>query len=123
MSSHPTALLGLVLCLGCAIHTQEGTLPTPSISAEPDSVIPPGQAVTVVCRGPAGAEMFRLESENKTPKFEDVNIVSQPGASETEARFHIEAFSEVTAGRHRCIYRKGPDSWSKRSEWLELVVT
>uniref|UniRef100_A0A2K6GBK7 Leukocyte associated immunoglobulin like receptor 1 n=1 Tax=Propithecus coquereli TaxID=379532 RepID=A0A2K6GBK7_PROCO len=105
------------------ILMQVGTLPTPSISAEPDSVIPPGQAVTVVCRGPAGAEMFRLESENKTPKFEDVNIVSQPGASETEARFHIEAFSEVTAGRHRCIYRKGPDSWSKRSEWLELVVT
>uniref|UniRef100_A0A8C9DGB9 Uncharacterized protein n=1 Tax=Prolemur simus TaxID=1328070 RepID=A0A8C9DGB9_PROSS len=79
-----------VLCLGCMIHTQEGTLPRPSISAVPGSVIPRGQPVTVVCRGPAGAEIFRLERENKTLPFKDSTTVSQPGASATEARFHIE---------------------------------
>ncbi|XP_045387778.1 leukocyte-associated immunoglobulin-like receptor 1 [Lemur catta] len=123
MSSYPTTLLGLVLCLGCMIHTQEGTLPRPSISAVPDSVIPRGQPVTVVCRGPPGAKILRLERENKTPPFKDITIVSQPGASATEARFHIEAFSEVNAGRYQCIYSKESGRWSDRSEFLELVVT
>ncbi|XP_069314197.1 leukocyte-associated immunoglobulin-like receptor 1 [Eulemur rufifrons] len=111
MSFHPTTLLGL------------GTLPRPSISAVPGSVIPRGQSVTVVCRGPAGAEIFRLEREKNPPPFRDINIVSQPGAPETEARFHIEAFSEVNAGRYQCIYGKESGRWSDRSEFLELVVT
>nr|XP_012631034.1 leukocyte-associated immunoglobulin-like receptor 1 [Microcebus murinus] len=123
MSSHPTTLLGLVLCLGCTIHTQAGTLPKPSISAEPNSVIPRGQPVTVVCRGPAGAQTFRLESKNKTHSFKHVDIVLQSGASETEARFSIEAFSEVTVVHYHCLYHKPSGEWSERSDILELVVT
>uniref|UniRef100_A0A8C5XXQ2 Leukocyte associated immunoglobulin like receptor 1 n=1 Tax=Microcebus murinus TaxID=30608 RepID=A0A8C5XXQ2_MICMU len=120
MSSHPTTLLGLVLCLGCTIHTQAGTLPKPSISAEPNSVIPRGQPVTVVCRGPAGAQTFRLESKNKTHSFKHVDIVLQSGASETEARFSIEAFSEVTVVHYHCLYHKPSGEWSERSDILEL---
>ncbi|XP_075855165.1 leukocyte-associated immunoglobulin-like receptor 1 isoform X2 [Microcebus murinus] len=123
MSSHPTTLLGLVLCLGCTIHTQAGTLPKPSISAEPNSVIPRGQPVTVVCRGPAGAQTFRLESKNKTHSFKHVDIVLQSGASETKARFSIEAFSEDTVVHYHCLYHKQSEEWSERSDILELVVT
>ncbi|KAL2762786.1 leukocyte-associated immunoglobulin-like receptor 2 isoform a precursor, partial [Daubentonia madagascariensis] len=106
------------LYLGWTIHTQEGALPTPSISAEPGSVISWGQPVTIVCQGPAEADTFRLERVNGSPAFKDVNVAPQPGRSGTEARF-----SEDTAGHYRCIYRKKHDRWSDRSEYLKLVVT
>uniref|UniRef100_A0A2R9BQ15 Ig-like domain-containing protein n=1 Tax=Pan paniscus TaxID=9597 RepID=A0A2R9BQ15_PANPA len=56
MSPHLTALLGLVLCLAQTIHTQEGALPRPSISAEPGTVIPPGNHVTFMCRTSGGPD-------------------------------------------------------------------
>ncbi|PNJ84477.1 LAIR1 isoform 11 [Pongo abelii] len=90
MSPHPTALLGLVLCLAQTIHTQEGALPRPSISAEPGTTIPPGSRVTFVCRGPAGVQTFRLERESRS-KYNDTNDVSQASSSESEARFRIDS--------------------------------
>uniref|UniRef100_A0A9L0IJG3 Leukocyte associated immunoglobulin like receptor 1 n=1 Tax=Equus asinus TaxID=9793 RepID=A0A9L0IJG3_EQUAS len=109
MSPHHTTLLGL------------GALPRPSISAEPGSVIPWGQPVTIVCRGPAVAETFRLEREDGS-NYTDQKIQSQPPPYETEARFHIIRVSDDTAGRYFCHYHKG-SIWSQHSELLELVVT
>ncbi|CAK7300601.1 Leukocyte-associated immunoglobulin-like receptor 1 [Vulpes lagopus] len=63
MSLNPTCVLGLVLCLGHVIPTQEGVLPRPSIWAEPGSEIPRGQPMAIVCQGPAGAETLHLEKE------------------------------------------------------------
>ncbi|XP_012498767.1 PREDICTED: leukocyte-associated immunoglobulin-like receptor 2 [Propithecus coquereli] len=120
MHPQPTTLLGLVLCLGQTTHTQEGPLPRPSISAEPDSKIRWGRPVTVVCRGPAWAETFHLVRESGIPKFLNVNAV--PGPSEAEARFPINTSSEASAGRYYCTYCKR-SRWSERSESLELVVT
>ncbi|XP_017353444.1 leukocyte-associated immunoglobulin-like receptor 1 isoform X5 [Cebus imitator] len=120
MSPHPTALLGLVLCLAQTIHMQEGALPRPSISAEPGTVIPRGSPVTFVCRGPAGVDTFRLEWENRS-MFNDAKHVSQLSASESEARFCTDSVSEDSAGRYHCLYHKA-SRWSQPSEQLELVV-
>ncbi|EPY79487.1 leukocyte-associated immunoglobulin-like receptor 1 [Camelus ferus] len=110
MCLHPTGLLGL------------GTLPRPSISAEPDSVIPRGRPVTIVCRGPAGFKTFRLENEEDTNDFKDTRASSPLGPHQTEARFLIPAVSEGTATHYRCRYIK-EHVWSEPSESLELVVT
>ncbi|XP_066230555.1 leukocyte-associated immunoglobulin-like receptor 1 [Saccopteryx leptura] len=124
MSPHPTTLLGLVLCLGHTIHIQEGALPTPSIRAEPRSLISRGRPVTIVCQGPAGADKFRLEKKENVPEYKDQGNISQPESQETEARFYIPAVSEDTAGPYRCLYHlREEDTWSNRSEPLELKVT
>ncbi|XP_055095026.1 leukocyte-associated immunoglobulin-like receptor 2 isoform X2 [Symphalangus syndactylus] len=120
MSPHLTALLGLVLCLAQTIHTREGALPRPSISAEPGTVIPPGRPVTFQCRGPVGVYVFRLEREDRA-KYKDSYNVFQLGPSESEARFHIDSVSEDSAGSYRCIYYKLP-GWSEHSDFLELLV-
>ncbi|EAW72233.1 leukocyte associated immunoglobulin like receptor 1 [Homo sapiens] len=120
MSPHPTALLGLVLCLAQTIHTQEEDLPRPSISAEPGTVIPLGSHVTFVCRGPVGVQTFRLERESRST-YNDTEDVSQASPSESEARFRIDSVSEGNAGPYRCIYYK-PPKWSEQSDYLELLV-
>nr|ABX52182.1 leukocyte-associated immunoglobulin-like receptor 1, isoform a (predicted) [Papio anubis] len=120
MSPHPTALLGLVLCLAQTIHTQEGPLPRPSISAEPGTVISPGSPVTFVCRVPGRVETFRLEGKS-IYDYNDTSDVSQASPSESVARFHIDSVSEGNAGHYRCIYYK-LHRWSTGSEYLELVV-
>nr|XP_002762527.1 leukocyte-associated immunoglobulin-like receptor 1 [Callithrix jacchus] len=120
MSPHPTALLGLVLCLAQMIRTQEGALPRPSISAEPGTVIPLGSPVTFVCRGPVGVHEFRLERENRA-QYKDNYDVSLVSPFLSEATFRIDSVSEDSAGHYRCIYHKA-SRWSQHSEQLELVV-
>ncbi|KAM9048785.1 leukocyte-associated immunoglobulin-like receptor 1 [Megaptera novaeangliae] len=122
MLPHPTTLLGLVLCLGHTIHTQAETLPRRSTRAEPDSVSPQGWPVTIVCRGPAGAEEFRLERKENRSDFKDENTVSQLGPHQTEARFSITAVRGNTAQHYQCLYRTG-SHWSEPRAALELVVT
>lgn len=94
-----------------------GVLPRPSIRAEPASVIPRGQTVTIVCQGPAGMDTFRLEKEGEV-LYPDVKSLHE---TETQASFPIPA-SEDTAGLYRCLYYNGAN-WSERSEPLQLVVT
>nr|XP_027779589.1 leukocyte-associated immunoglobulin-like receptor 2 [Marmota flaviventris] len=110
-------LLALGLCLGQEIHAQEGALPRPSISAEPGSVIPRGRPVTIVCRGPAGVQDFRLVKEGSSQIWDKKN--SSP--SEREARFLFPSMSEDTAGRYHCLYLKS--TWSELSEDLSLVLS
>ncbi|XP_032127031.1 leukocyte-associated immunoglobulin-like receptor 2 isoform X2 [Sapajus apella] len=120
MSPHPTTLLGLVLCLAQTIHTQEGALPRPSISAEPDTVIPPGSPVTFHCWGPVGVHTFRLERENRS-QYRDNYDVSLVSPFLSGATFRIDSVSEDSAGHYRCLYYKA-SRWSQHSEQLELVV-
>ncbi|XP_011852395.1 PREDICTED: leukocyte immunoglobulin-like receptor subfamily A member 5 [Mandrillus leucophaeus] len=120
MNLPPTTFLGLMLCLAQTIHTQEGPLPRPTISAEPGTVIPLGRSVTFLCQGPVGVHTFRLEREDRS-KFNDTKDVSQASPSESVARFRIDSVSEGNAGRYRCLYRKST-RWSQYSDYLELVV-
>ncbi|TKC33844.1 hypothetical protein EI555_002685, partial [Monodon monoceros] len=98
------------------------TLPSRSTRAEPDSVSPQGWPVTIVCRGPAGAEEFRLERKEDRSDFKDEKTVFQIGPNQTEARFGITVVSGDTAQHYQCLYREG-DHWSEPSEPLEQVVT
>ncbi|XP_045673389.1 leukocyte-associated immunoglobulin-like receptor 1 isoform X2 [Phyllostomus hastatus] len=143
MGPHPTSLLVLVLCLGQTIHMENrppilemgtgckegrecsgntGVLPKPFIRAEPGPVIIWGQPVTIVCRGPAWADTFRLEEQNGRSVYKDQTTMSQRGSHWTEATFHIDMGNEFTAGRYFCHYLKG-SKWSEHSEILELKVT
>ena len=97
-----------------------GTLPRPSISAEPGSVVPWGRPVSIVCRGPAGVMSFRLEKGNRKD-YKDVGVTFR-GEQVTEARFHITALREDAVGRYHCIYRK-ESTWSALSEALSLEGT
>ncbi|XP_065782897.1 leukocyte-associated immunoglobulin-like receptor 1 isoform X2 [Muntiacus reevesi] len=97
-----------------------GTLPRPSISAEPGSVVPWGRPVSIVCRGPAGVRSFRLEKDDRH-NYTDVGITSR-GEQETKARFHINALREDAVGRYCCIYET-ESGWSERSEALSLEGT
>ncbi|KAM5298186.1 leukocyte-associated immunoglobulin-like receptor 2 [Glossophaga mutica] len=96
-----------------------GALPKPSIWAEPGPALPRGRPVTIVCRGPAGADVIRLESRGSA--FRDQKILSGHGSPWTEARFLIPSVSEDTVGHHCCCYWTG-SSWSEPSEFLELKV-
>uniref|UniRef100_G3SNG9 Ig-like domain-containing protein n=1 Tax=Loxodonta africana TaxID=9785 RepID=G3SNG9_LOXAF len=118
MSLTPTTFLGLVLCLGPEIQAHNGSLPRPSISAEPGSMIRWGMPVTFVCQSPHGAEAFRLE-KSKSNSYQDVKLSS---GTEKEARFLINSVTTDTAGRYNCLYFTG-NTYSERSEFLELVVT
>ncbi|CAM9953848.1 unnamed protein product [Rangifer tarandus platyrhynchus] len=120
MAPGPPTLLGLALCLAQMACTQQGTLPRPSISAEPGSVVPWGRPVSIVCRGPAGVMTFRVEKDNKY-NYKEVAVTSG-GEQETEARFHITVLREDAVGRYRCIYQT-ESGWSECSEALSLEGT
>ncbi|XP_054444335.1 leukocyte-associated immunoglobulin-like receptor 1 [Pteronotus mesoamericanus] len=125
MGSHPNPLLVLVLCLAPAVHLGDGAPPAPSIGAEPGPVIRRGQPVTIVCRGPAGADLFRLVEKENLSAYWDQEISSPHGSQGTEARFRIPAVNEDTAGTYHCLYHKVTNSsqWSAHSDPLELQVT
>ena len=80
-----------------------------------------GQPVTIVCGGPAWADAFRLEKENRRLLHKDQKNLSPRGSHWVEIRFHVNAENEFTAGRYFCHYHKG-HSWSEHSETLELKV-
>uniref|UniRef100_A0A673V1Y4 Uncharacterized protein n=1 Tax=Suricata suricatta TaxID=37032 RepID=A0A673V1Y4_SURSU len=105
---NPTWLLGL---------PPLRALPRPTIWAEPASVVPWGQPVTIGCGGPAEAEIFHLEKEGR-PSYQGM----RNHLHGTEARFPIGAAGEDTAGLYHCAYYQG-FTWSESSDTLELMVT
>ncbi|XP_074076140.1 platelet glycoprotein VI-like [Macrotis lagotis] len=89
--------LGLCLCWG--VWTQVGPWPRPSLWAEPGSVIPWGNPVTLWCEGPPGADRYSLWKEGG---YLDVEMSAEGWG----ARRLISHMAAETAGRYRCLYIK-----------------
>lgn len=86
-----------------------GPLPKPSLQAQPSSLVPLENPVTIRCQGPPGVDLYRLE-KLKSGKYND------------QAVLHIPAMKESFAGCYRCFYQNGT-CWSLSSDKLELVAT
>ncbi|KAM7058917.1 LOW QUALITY PROTEIN: leukocyte immunoglobulin-like receptor subfamily A member 6 [Molossus nigricans] len=113
-----TALLYLGLSVGLRTREQAGTLPNPTLQAEPGSLIPWGSPVNITCQGTLGAEEYRLDKEGNTPPWK----TQKPPNPGDKATFSITRTTDHDAGRYRCYYRS-PSGESEHSDPLELVVT
>ncbi|XP_071460841.1 leukocyte immunoglobulin-like receptor subfamily A member 6 isoform X1 [Marmota flaviventris] len=113
--------LPVLLCLGLSLQQSprgsSGTLPKPTLWAEPGSVMHQGRAVTISCQGTQKAQKYCLIKERS------LRPTCKPASldPENKAKFPIPTMSERHVGKYQCYYLS-PAGWSERSDPLELVV-
>ncbi|XP_059766631.1 immunoglobulin superfamily member 1 isoform X4 [Balaenoptera ricei] len=95
------------------------TFPKPWLFAEPSSVVPMGQNVTLWCQGPVHGVGYILHKEIEATSVQLWGSISNDGA------FPITNISGANIGRYSCCYH--PDWTSpikiQPSNTLELIVT
>ncbi|XP_066230571.1 leukocyte immunoglobulin-like receptor subfamily A member 6 [Saccopteryx leptura] len=112
-----SALHYLGLSLGQKTCNETGTLPKPTIWAEPGPVIPLESSVTIWCQGPLEAQEFHLY-KGKIPVPWDTQTSEKPM---NKRAFSITHMTKIYARRYYCKYQS-PTGWSKCSDALELAV-
>ncbi|XP_049643598.1 leukocyte immunoglobulin-like receptor subfamily A member 6 [Suncus etruscus] len=112
------ALLSLGLSVGSSTPVQAGTLPRPSLWAEPDYLVPWGSSVTLRCQGTLEAQEFYLNKTRISSPW-DMQFSMEHGDT---AKFSVPYITEAHAGTYSCSYKSHAD-FSGYSNPLELVVT
>ncbi|XP_029416775.1 leukocyte immunoglobulin-like receptor subfamily A member 5 isoform X2 [Nannospalax galili] len=116
----PTLIV--LLCLGLRLGPRTtlvaGSLPIPTIWAEPGTVVTKGKPVTIWCLGTQEAQKYYL-CKKESLKPQEMYIPLEPG---NKTNFSIPFMTEYYAGLYRCCYQS-PSGWSEYSDSLELVVT
>ncbi|XP_058386251.1 leukocyte immunoglobulin-like receptor subfamily A member 5 [Diceros bicornis minor] len=105
-----TPTLMALLCLG--------TLPKPTIWAEPGSVVPWGEPVTIWCQGTLEAQEYHLDKNGRPSPWSRQN----PREPWNKANFSIPHMTDLYVGQYHCYYHSLTER-SDRSDPLELVVT
>ncbi|XP_011787893.1 PREDICTED: leukocyte immunoglobulin-like receptor subfamily B member 1 isoform X2 [Colobus angolensis palliatus] len=117
-----TPILMVLICLGLSlgprIHVQAGTVPKPTLRAEPGSVISEGSPVTLRCQGSRQVQEYHLYREKKLSSW--VRQIQQKLVK--KGYFPIASITSEHAGQYRCQYYSHR-WWSEPSDPLELVVT
>ncbi|XP_045686247.1 leukocyte immunoglobulin-like receptor subfamily A member 5 [Phyllostomus hastatus] len=113
------SILPALLCLGLSLsqktHVQAGTLPKPTVWAEPGSVVPSGSTVTIWCQGTQEAQEYCLYRDEMNIPLDRQKLIKP----DNKAMFFIK---HIYPGRYYCKYLS-PTAWSECSDPLELVVT
>ncbi|XP_055226477.1 leukocyte immunoglobulin-like receptor subfamily B member 1 isoform X2 [Gorilla gorilla gorilla] len=118
-----TPILTVLICLGLSLgprtHVQAGTLPKPTLWAEPDSVIIQGSPVTLRCQGGQETQQYHLYREKKTAPW--ITRISQELVK--KGQFPIPSITWEHPGRYHCYYGSHTAGRSEHSDPLELVMT
>jgi len=113
-----TALLYLGLCWGLWDQARAGTLPKPSIWADPGPMVTKGSPVTIWCQASLWADVYYLYKERV---HGSLSMKTSQDSSD-RVSFSFAPMSSHSSGRYQCAYQRRK-SWSQRSDLLALVVT
>ncbi|XP_059009607.1 leukocyte immunoglobulin-like receptor subfamily B member 3 isoform X1 [Mustela lutreola] len=114
-----TALLCLGLCWGLWDQAQMGTLPKPSIWADPSPMVTKRSRVTIWCQASLQADNYYLYKDRLIVPLETLDTSRD---SSNKAGFSITSMSSHNVGKYQCAYQIG-EILSQPSDLLPLVMT